>query len=43
MQTSKRLVATLATALVTYCPASTISSGDDSHFCRSFGLIIGPP
>ncbi len=25
------------------CPASTISSGDDSYFCRSLGLIIGPP
>ena len=24
------------------CPASTISSGDDFHFFRSFGLIIGP-
>jgi hypothetical protein len=27
----------------TLCPASTISSGDDFHFFRSFGLIIGPP
>ena len=25
------------------CPASTRSSGDDIHSCRSLGLIIGPP